>query len=131
MALDVAGFGFLVGDAVSGISKNGRPWVRLRAGFGKGEGVIWLSVACFGRAVETAAELKRGDRIYLEARDLRLDKWRGKDGVERSGLSATATLIERTHMIGRYRREHDYDHESDDSPQPAEESPPQASSVPF
>ena len=119
MSLDVAGYGFCGGDADARVSKNGKPWVRLRVGFGKGEGVIWLSVACFGRAAETAAELKKGDRVYLEGQDLKQDTWRGKDGVERSGLSVTSFMVEQTHMIGRRGRR---ERESDGSP--AGESPP-------
>ena len=119
MSLDVAGYGFLAADADARVSKNGKPWVRLRVGFGKGEGVIWLSVACFGRAAESAAELKKGDRVYLEGQDLKQDTWRGKDGVERSGLSVTSFMVEQTHMIGRRGRR---ERESDGSP--AGESPP-------
>jgi single-stranded DNA-binding protein len=127
MSLDVAGYGFLAADADARVSKNGKPWVRLRVGFGKGEGVIWLSVACFGRAAESAAELKKGDRVYLEGQDLKQDTWRGRDGVERHGLSVTSHLCEPTHMIGRQRRERD-DREPDDSPA---EEPPHHDSVPF
>jgi single-stranded DNA-binding protein len=119
MSLDVAGYGFLAADADPRVSKNGKPWTRLRVGFGKGEGVIWLSVACFGRAAQTAAELKKGDKVYLEGQDLKQDTWRGRDGAERSGLSVTSFMVEQTHMIGRRGRR---ERESDDSP--ADESPP-------
>jgi single-stranded DNA-binding protein len=80
----------------------GKPWVRLRVGCGKDESVQWLSVAVFGKAAEAAATLKKGDRVYAEG-SIKLDLWRGQDGVERHGLSVASFKIERTHLIGRNR----------------------------
>jgi single-stranded DNA-binding protein len=128
MALDVAGYGFLAASADSRTSKAGKRWVRLRVGVGKGEDLQWVSVLVFGEAVEHAADLRKGDRIYFEGR-LRLDTWKGHDGIERHGLSVMATMVERTHQIGRNRRAGGYEHESDDSP--VEESPPLHDSIPY
>jgi single-stranded DNA-binding protein len=123
--IDCAFYGFLAADADSRVSQAGKPWVRLRVGVGKDEEVQWLSVAVFGEAAKAAAELRKGDRIYCEG-TLKLDTWRGKDGVERHGLSVASFTIDRTHRIGRNRpkREHD------DSPQHADE-PPLHESIPF
>jgi single-stranded DNA-binding protein len=116
--IDCALFGFLASDADSRVSQNGKPWVRLRVGVGKGDEVQWVSVAVFGAAAKAAGQLLKGDRVYVEG-SIKLDSWRGKDGVERNGLSVTSFMIEQTHMIGRRGRR---DREPDGSP--AGESPP-------
>ena len=100
MPIDCAFFGFLPADADSRTSQAGKPWVRLRVGVGKDEAVQWVSVAVFGNAAETAANLKKGDRAYFEG-SIKLDSWRGNDGVERHGLSVAAFKCEQTHRIGR------------------------------
>jgi single-stranded DNA-binding protein len=106
--IDCAFLGFLASDADSRTSQAGKPWVRLRVGVGRDEEIQWISVACFGKAATSAAELKKGDKIYVEG-TIKLDTWRGNDGVERHGLSVAAFKCERTHQIGRNRpkREHD------------------------
>jgi single-stranded DNA-binding protein len=126
VAIDCAFYGFLAADADPRTSQAGKPWVRLRVGSGKGDNVQWVSVAVFGEAAELAADLRKGDRIYCEG-TLRLDSWKGRDGLERHGLSVAATLCEPTHGIGRQRRERVPEPESDDSTAtdpPHDESPP-------
>ena len=125
MAIDCAFYGFLACDADPRTSQAGRPWVRLRVGTGKGDNVQWVSVAVFGEAAENAADLRKGDRIYVEG-TLRLDSWRGRDGLERHGLSVAATLCEPTHGIGRARRvpEPEPDDDSPAADPPHRESPP-------
>jgi hypothetical protein len=49
-----------------------------------------------------AAELKKGDRCYVEG-TIELDTWRGSDGADRRGLAVTSFKIEKTHLIGRNR----------------------------
>jgi single-strand DNA-binding protein len=100
MSIECAFFGFLPADAETRTSQAGKPWVRLRVGVGKDDDVQWVSVAVFGKAAETAAELKKGDRIYCEG-SIKLDTWRGNDGAERHGLSVACFKLERTHRIGR------------------------------
>jgi single-stranded DNA-binding protein len=100
MTIETAFFGFLAADAEQRTSQAGKPWVRMRVGVGKDDAVQWVSVAAFGRAAETAAELKKADRVYVEG-TIKLDTWRGNDGVERHGLSVAAFKCERTHQIGR------------------------------
>lgn len=103
MSIECAFFGFLSADAEQRKSQAGKPWVRLNVGVGQAETLQWVSVAVFGKAAEKAAELKKGDRCYIEGR-IKLDTWRGNDGVERhGGLSVAAFRCEQTHQIGRNR----------------------------
>jgi single-stranded DNA-binding protein len=105
--IDVAFHGFLAADADARVSaKSGKPWTRLRVGVGQGDAIQWVSVACFGAAAEAAAGLKKGDKVYVEG-DIKLDTWKGQDGVERHGLSVTTFRLIKTHNIGREKkREH-------------------------
>src|SRR5262245_54637985 len=102
MSIDCAFHGFLAADAESRVSKGGKNWTRLRVGVGKGDEVQWVSVAVFGKAAEVAAKLAKADKVYCEG-SIKLDTWRGQDGVERHGLSVASSKIERTHQIGRNR----------------------------
>jgi single-strand DNA-binding protein len=83
MSIDVAFFGFLAADAEPRISQTGKAWVRMRVGVGKDDAVQWVSVAVFGKAAETAGELVKGDKVYIEG-SIKLDSWTGNDGAERS-----------------------------------------------
>jgi single-strand DNA-binding protein len=100
MSIDCAFYGFLAADAEQKVSKAGKAWTRLRVGVGKDDTVQWLSIAVFRKAAEAAGKLKKGDRIYCEG-TIKLDTWRGQDGVERSGLSVASFKLEQTHQIGR------------------------------
>jgi single-stranded DNA-binding protein len=113
MTIDCAFFGFLAADADPRTSKAGKPWVRLRAGVGKDDDVQWVSVAVFGKAAEHAATLVKGDRIYCEG-TIKLDTWRGSDGVERHTLAVAAFKCEQTHKIGRAKEKRSSDHGSDE-----------------
>jgi single-stranded DNA-binding protein len=94
--------GFLAADAVSQTSKAGKQWVRLRVGVGEGDAVQWVGVAVFGTAAVVAASLKKGDRVYVEG-SIKIDTWRGNDGVEKHSLSVASFKVEKTHQIGRNR----------------------------
>jgi single-stranded DNA-binding protein len=100
MSIECAFFGFLAADAESRTSQAGKLWVRLRVGVGKDDALQWVGVAVFGKAAETAAELKKGDRCYCEGA-IKLDTWRGSEGADRHGLSVSSFKIEKTHQIGR------------------------------
>ena len=102
MTIDCAFYGFLAADADARTSKAGKPWTRLRVGVGRDDDVKWVNVAVFGKAAETSATLKKGDRIYVEG-SIKLDIWRGNDGTERHTLAVVAFKCERTHNIGRAR----------------------------
>ena len=108
MTIDCAFYGFLAADAEAKISKAGKAWTRLRVGVGKDDQVQWLSVSVFGKAAGAVAELKKGGRVYCEG-TIKLDTWRGNDGVERHGLSVASFKVERTHEIGRNRPKRDGD----------------------
>jgi len=105
--------GFLAADSDARVSKAGKPWTRLRVGVGRDDDMQWISVSCFGAAANTAATLKKGDKIYVEG-TIRLDTWRGNDGVERHALAVAAFKCEQTHKIGRSRDKHTSDHASTD-----------------
>jgi len=100
VSIECAFHGFLAADADARTSQAGKPWVRLRVGVGKDEIIQWLSVAVFGKDAENAVTLKKGDRCYIEG-SIKLDTWRGNDGIERHGLSVAAHKCEKTHQIGR------------------------------
>ncbi|MEO6842210.1 MAG: single-stranded DNA-binding protein [Bradyrhizobium sp.] len=100
--IECAFFGFLAADAESRTSQAGKLWSRIRVGVGKDDAMQWVSVAVFGKAAETAANLKKGDRCYVEG-SIKIDSWRGSDGVEKHGLSVASFKIDKTHQIGRNR----------------------------
>jgi len=100
MTIDCAFYGFLASDADARVSKAGKAWVRLRVGVGKDDDMQWVSVSCFGKAAEAAATLQKGDKIYVEG-TIKLDTWRGSDGIERHTLAVSSFKCERTHKIGR------------------------------
>jgi single-stranded DNA-binding protein len=106
VTIDCAFFGFLAADAEPKTSAAGKAWTKLRVGIGRDENVQWVSVAVFGKAAEHAAELVKGDRVYIEG-TIKLDSWRGNDGIERHGLSVAAFKCDRTHSIGRNRPKRD------------------------
>lgn len=141
MSIECAFHGFLASDAEPKTSQAGKKWARLRVGVGKDDAVQWLSVAVFGKAAETASELKKGDRCYCEG-TIKLDTWRGNDGVDRQGLAVTCFKIEKTHRIGRNRPPREQQ-KQDDPPAsgreraarsdyaPAGKSPPFDDDIPF
>jgi single-stranded DNA-binding protein len=102
MSIECAFHGFVAADADARISQAGKSWTRLRVGVGKDDDVVWVSIAVFGAAAETAGTLKKGDRCYVEG-SIKLRAWRGQDGVERHELSVAAFKCEQTHRIGRNR----------------------------
>jgi single-stranded DNA-binding protein len=62
-----------------------------------------VQVSAFGKAAETAATLKKGDKVYVEG-SIKLDTWRGNDGVERHTLAVSAFKCEQTHKNCRPRQ---------------------------
>ena len=126
--IDCAFFGLVVADADARTSsKTGKPWVRLHAGVGRDDAIQWVSISVFGQAAESAAELKKGDRIYCEG-TIKLDSWTGNDGAERHGLAVTSFKVEKTHNIGRNRPKRDRDAVAQEKPQNA---PTFDDSIPF
>ena len=130
MSIDCAFFGFLPADAEPRVSQAGKNWVRFRVGVGKDEAVQWVSVAVFGKAAEAAADLKKGDRVYIEG-SIKVDSWRGSDGTERHGLSVAAFKCEPTHQIGRNRPRRERKRDSHPKPQPEAQSAAFDDAIPF
>jgi single-strand DNA-binding protein len=86
--------GTLGGDAEVKTSKAGKPYFRVNLATGNGEQTTWVGVSVFGdRATELAPTLKKGMQLYVTGR-LTLDKWTGRDGHERTGISVAAGHIE-------------------------------------
>jgi single-strand DNA-binding protein len=106
VSIECAPHGFLAADADVRTSEVGKLWVRLRVGVGKDEAVQWVSVAVFGKAAEAVAQLKKGNKVYIEG-SIKLDTWRGNDGTDRHGLSVASFKAEQTHRIGRIRSKRD------------------------
>jgi single-stranded DNA-binding protein len=100
MTIDCAFYGFLAADAEPRTSQAGKPWVRLSVGVGKDDAVQWVQVAVFGKAAETATNLKKGDRCYIEG-SIKINYWTSSQGADRHGLSVAAFKCEQTHRIGR------------------------------
>ena len=122
MTIDCAFYGFLAADADARTSKAGKAWTRLRVGVGRDDDVQWVQVACFAKAAETAAALKKGDRVYCEG-SIKLDTWRGNDGIERHTLAVAAFKCEQTHKIGRTKEKRSSDHGSDDEHETSNDMP--------
>jgi len=120
--IDCAFFGFLARDADARTSQAGKLWVRLSIGVGRDDNVQWVSVAVFGKAAETAAQLVKGDRCYVEG-TIKLDTWTGNDGAERHGLNVAAFKCDRTHNIGRNRPKRDDARDADRSSRPTRQAP--------
>jgi single-stranded DNA-binding protein len=129
MSIDCAFYGFLAADAEPRTSQAGKPWVRMRVGVGKDDAVQWVSVAVFGKAAEHAGTLAKGDRVYIEG-NIKLDTWRGNDGIERHTLAVAAFRCEQTHRIGRAREKRTTDHPRDDQ-QPASDGAGFDDQIPF
>jgi single-strand DNA-binding protein len=63
----------------------------------------WVRVVLFGdRAEELVDRLTKGTRCYCEGRTT-LNTWTGRDGIERTGLSVVATVVQPLGQIGRRR----------------------------
>jgi single-strand DNA-binding protein len=62
---------------------------------------LWVRATVWGEAAEhLAAQIKKGGSVYLEGR-LRHDKWVGRDGDPRCGLSLSAWRCDVHGQLGR------------------------------
>ncbi len=81
----------------------------------------WLKVVIFGElAADLAPRLVKGAHVYCEGR-LKLNKWEGQDGAERSGLELIAWVCTPMGQIG---------HKRPSSP-PRESIPTDLDAIPF
>jgi single-stranded DNA-binding protein len=96
--------GRIAADPTDHTSKQGKPYARLRLAVGDGDATQWLAVTVIGeKALAEVTSLRRGDRAYLEGGSLRLDRWQGQDGTERTGLAALAWKVVPLGKIGRQK----------------------------
>src|SRR5262249_6111736 len=76
-------------------------------GVGDGDGRQYVRISTFGsRAERVALELKKGDKVYVEAHSLRLNEYTSRTTAEvRTGLQAVGTKVEKvgTSAIGHNR----------------------------
>jgi len=63
----------------------------------------WITVSIFGDKAKEHAGLRKGDEVYCEG-SLRLQRWQGKDGGERTGVNVSAWRVEVLGKIGRQSR---------------------------
>ena len=93
MSIETAFIGRLGGDIELRTSKAGKPFASASVAVGTGDATQWVRVVAFGSAAEhAAATLSKGDAVYCEG-SLRLERWMGKDGQERGGLSVVASTL--------------------------------------
>jgi single-strand DNA-binding protein len=86
MTIEAAFFGTLSRDGEAKTSKAGKPYLRLNIRTGDTEGT-WVNVMCFDEsAIAASAKFVKSTAVYVEGK-LSLDKWTGRDGAERTGLS--------------------------------------------
>jgi single-stranded DNA-binding protein len=99
--IECATEGRVVSDVETRTSKAGKPYARFRLVVGDGDTAQWLSVTAIGpKAMEVVPSLAKADSLYLEG-SIKLEKWTGQDGVERSGLSVLAWKLVPLGKIGR------------------------------
>jgi len=101
--IECATEGRVVTDVETRMSKGGKPYARFRLVVGDGDQAQWLSITAIGsKAMEVVPSLSKAGRLYLEG-SIKLEKWTGQDGVERSGLSVLAWKLVPIGRIGRQR----------------------------
>jgi single-strand DNA-binding protein len=101
--IECATEGRVATDLETRTSKAGKSYARFRLVVGDGDQAQWLSVTAIGpKAMEVIPLLAKSDRLYLEG-SLKLEKWTGQDGVERSGLSVLAWKLVPLAKIGRQK----------------------------
>jgi single-stranded DNA-binding protein len=77
-------------------SAGGKLWTAFNVAVGDADSVQWVRVSVFGeRAERLAAELKKGDKLYIDGHSLRLSEWVGRDGEKRSGLQMVGAKVEK------------------------------------
>lgn len=102
MAIETAFDGRLGGPQLIRTSVKGKRWMSISLAVDTGsERPEWISVALFGDVMESLPEdLCKGERVYVEGR-LKVNRYTGKDGVERSNLQVSATRALLLDRIGR------------------------------
>jgi single-strand DNA-binding protein len=103
-SIEIAAVGFVGRDAELKTSQAGKPWCRVSIGIGKDDSTQWIGLTLFGdMATDLAPRLKKGTRVYIEGRDLKIDAYTTQSGEQRHALAAIATKVEILGQIGQQR----------------------------
>jgi single-stranded DNA-binding protein len=110
-SIECALVGRLARDVEIRTSQSGRPWARATVGVGSGDSTTWLNIALFGALCtdDLVGQLKKGTSVYIEGRDLGIDRYTTQSGEERVGLNAIATKVEVLGLIGRNKPPEGFD----------------------
>jgi single-stranded DNA-binding protein len=99
--------GAMVSEAVEvKTSQTGKKWAAFKVAVGEGDNRQYARISVFGGLAERlAGELKKGDRVYVEAHSVRLNEYTNRDGEKRSGIQMIASRVEKAGAgaIGRNR----------------------------
>lgn len=61
----------------------------------------WHNLVFFGKSIETAKKLKKGDQVFIEGK-IRSNKWTDKEGVSRTAINI---VVQHAHIINRSAEE--------------------------
>jgi single-stranded DNA-binding protein len=87
-------------------SASGKRWAAINIAIGDGDGRQYVRVSVFGELAERlGGQLKKGEKVYIEAHSVRLNQYTNRDGEQRSGIQMVATRVEKAgaSAIGRNR----------------------------
>jgi single-strand DNA-binding protein len=90
---------------------------RVKDGDGYKDNTEWFRVTLFGKTAENAAQyLQKGRQVYVEGR-LKTDKYKDKEGVERTSVEVIGNTVQ---FLGAGSRERSTDGEPVTTPPPAD-----------
>lgn len=95
--------GKLVADPERRTGASGKPFCLARLVAHNGEADEFVSLIAFGSVAEQLAAMGKGDAIAVTGR-AKLDKWTGRDGESRTGLSLTADALLTPYHLKRKRQ---------------------------
>src|SRR5262245_25273416 len=95
--IDAAAVGVMVSETIEvKTSQSGKKWAGFNVAVGDGDNRQVLRISVFGGLAErVAAEVKKADKVYVEAHSMRLNEYTSRDGEKRVGLQAVATKVEK------------------------------------
>jgi single-stranded DNA-binding protein len=103
--IEAAFLGTLSRDAEAKTSGSGKPYLRITGlRIGDGDKAQWVNVTAFDQeAIASTGKFLKGAAVavYVEGR-IALDRWKGTDGGDRSGLSCMSWHC-RLAQIGRHK----------------------------
>jgi hypothetical protein len=102
--IDAAMVGAVVSDTIElRTSQAGKKWSAFSVGVGEGDNRQFVGISVFS-SLAFVVDLKKGDKVYIEAHSLRISEWTSRTtGEVRTGLQAVGTKVEKvgTSAIGR------------------------------